>query len=144
MRRIFFMVALVLVAAVSCGVGAQELGSGIPVDIPGTGVNFFLYRFTGEEKPFHEVNAIWANLSKAFEQWVLAGQNPKDLTGEDVQVVVNPTGSVSLYLKDQFIVEVDEYHAKINRATPKQLAEKWAANLREGVERFVSINELKE
>ena len=141
MRKVIFAVALSLIVLFSSGVWAQ--GVGIPVDIPGTVVNFFLYRYEGDQKPYNQVNAIWANLSAAFDQWVVSTQDPADLSGKDVHIVVNASGSVSVFLKDHFIVEVDQYHAKINRATPQQLAEKWAANLREGVEKFVSINQPK-
>lgn len=137
---------LVLVAALILtitGIAWAQEGQGIPVDVPGTGVNFFLYRFEGEQTPYNEINQIWANLSTAFVQWVKAGQKPEDLSKKDVHVKVNPSGSVSIYIKDQFIVEIDEYHAKINRATPRQLAEVWAENLKAGVEQFVSTNELK-
>ncbi len=141
-RKTSLVLAAALVLLTTGMAWAQE-GQGIPVDIPGTGVNFFLYRFEGDQKPYEEVNQIWANLSAAFAQWVEAGQKPADLSKEDVHVKVNPTGSVSIYIKEQFIVEVDDYHAKINRATPRQLAEMWAENLKAGVEKFVSINELK-
>lgn len=113
---------------------------GIPVDIPGTGVNFFLYRYEGPIIPYQEINAIWANLSSAFSQWVNEGQDPRALTGDNVQVLIDETGKVEIYIKNQFIVKVDEYHAKLNKATPVQLAEKWAENLRLGVEKFVAIN----
>lgn len=113
---------------------------GLPVDIPGTGLNFFLYRYEGADVPYDKVNAIWANLSAAFGQWVEEGQVPGALTADDVRILTDESGTVEIYLKKQFIVEVDEYHARINQATPLQLAEKWAENLRRGVEKFVSIN----
>ena len=46
-----------------------------------------------------------------------------------------------IYLKGQLIVVVDEFHAKANFATRLQLAEKWAANLKKGVEVFVELNQ---
>ena len=141
MRKVKFLLIVVLVVMLSSGVFAQV--QGIPVDIPGTGVNFFLYRYEGNAAPHDKVNTIWANLSNAFAQWVDAGQKPQALSGKDVQIKTNSSGSVSIYVKEQFIVEVDQYHAKVNKATPAQLAEKWAANLRKGVDTFVTINEAK-
>ncbi|NLJ73621.1 MAG: hypothetical protein GX331_01370 [Firmicutes bacterium] len=138
-RKFSLLTALILVFLVSGGVFAQA--KGFPVDIPGTGVNFFLYRYEGEKVPYAEINAIWANLSSAFLHWVEAGQNPQDLSEKDVAVRTTADGQVGIFLKDQLIVIVDDYHAKINRATPKQLGEMWAANLKKGVERFVMINE---
>lgn len=140
-RKFSLLTALVLVVLVSGGVYAEV--KGYPVDIPGTGVNFFLYRYEGENVPYGEINSIWANLSSAFMQWVEAGQNPQDLSSNDVSVKTTENGQVGVFLKGQLIVIVDEYHAKINRAAPKQLGEMWAANLRKGVERFTAINELK-
>lgn len=140
MRKVKFLLIVVLIATLSGGAFAQT--KGIPVDIPGTGLNFFLYRYE-EVAPHDKVNAIWANLSNAFAQWVDAGQDPLALSGKDVQIKTNSSGSVSIYIKEQFIVEVDQYHAKINKATTPQLAEKWADNLRKGVDKFVSINEPK-
>lgn len=138
MRKVKFLLIVVLVMVLSSGVFAQV--QGIPVDIPGTGVNFFLYRYEGSSAPHGKVNEIWANLSNAFTQWVDGGQSPQALAGKDVQIKTNSSGSVNIYVKDQFIVEVDQYHAKINKATPAQLAEKWAANLRKGIDEFVAIN----
>lgn len=79
-------------------------------------------------------------MSAVFAAWVEAGQDPAALTAKDVQIRTED-GTVSLYVKDQFIVEVDAYHAALNKATKAQLAEKWAANLRRGIEAFVAINE---
>lgn len=141
MRKVKFLLIVALVVLLSNGALAQV--KGVPVDIPGTGVNFFLYRYEGVEAPYNEINQIWANLSSIFSRWVEEGQKPGTLTGEDVLVKVNGSGSVTIYIKDQFIVEVDEYHAKINKATPAQLGEKWAANLKLGVEKFVAINQPK-
>ncbi|NMB01232.1 MAG: hypothetical protein GX971_06910 [Firmicutes bacterium] len=137
-RKLNFFLVVTLVTMLSGTVLAQ----GIPVDIPGTGVNFFLYRYEGQN-PHEKINDIWANLTKVFSDWVEAGQKPGALSGKDVQIKTNSSGSVSLYVKDQFILEVDQYHAQANKATPAQLAEKWAANLRAGVDAFVTINELK-
>lgn len=140
-RKVNFLLVVLVVTLL--GGSALAQGQGIPVDIPGTGVNFFLYRYEGQSEPYAEINEIWANLSKAFSEWVEAGQKPGALSGKDVQIKTNASGSVNLYIKDHFILEVDEYHARANKATPAQLAEKWAANLREGVDAFVAINELK-
>lgn len=139
-RKVKFPLILVLIVFFSSGVFAQ--GTGIPVDIPGTGINFFLYRYEGA-KPYEKVNAIWDNLSTVFSQWVETGQDPLALSTKDVQTKSNSSGTVSIYLKEQFIVEVDHYHAKINKATPAQLAQKWADNLKKGVEEFVVVNQPK-
>lgn len=133
-RKLNFLLVVALVALLSSTVFAQ----GVPVDIPGTGVNFFLYRYEGQAVPHDKINAIWENISKAFQAWVDGGQQPGALSGKDVQVKGN-----DLYVKDQFILTVDQYHADANRATRAQLAEKWAANLRKGVEAFVAINIVK-
>jgi hypothetical protein len=92
--------------------------------------------------PYDQISKIWANLSSVFSAWVEAGQDPSALSAKDVQIKTDASGAVSLYVKDTFIVEVDEYHASLNKATKAQLAEKWAANLKRGVEAFVAINEL--
>lgn len=141
-RKLNFFLVVVLIAMLSGGTVLAQ-GQGVPVDIPGTGVNFFLYRYEGQDEPYDKINEIWANLSIVFSEWEKDGQKPGALSAEDVQIKANASGSVSLYVKDQFILEVDEYHARANKATPAQLAEKWAANLREGIDAFVTINELK-
>lgn len=133
---------ILLVTAVVVLFAGAALAQGFPVDIPGTGVNFFLYRYEGADIPHREINAVWANLSNAFAHWVEAGQDPASLTGDDVRILTDTAGKVEIYVKDEFIVEVDDYHAKLNKATPQQLAEKWAENLRRGVEKFVEINVL--
>lgn len=138
MRKINFLFVVLLVALLSGPVLAQS--KGIPVDIPGTGIHFFTYRYEGTTPPYDQVNAIWSNLTKVFTEWVEAGQDPAKLTAKDVEIKTDAAGNVSLYVKGQFIVEVDAYHASFNKATKAQLAEKWAANLRRGVERFVAIN----
>lgn len=129
-RKVNFLLVVALVVILSGTVLAQ----GVPVDIPGTGVNFFLYRYEGSV-PYDKIATIWENLSKAFQVWVDEGQEPGGLTGADVQVKGN-----DIYVKDQFILTVDQFHANANKATRAQLAEKWAANLRQGVEAFVAIN----
>jgi hypothetical protein len=133
-RKLNFLLVIVLVALLSGTVLAQ----GVPVDIPGTGVNFFLYRFEGQVAPHDKVNTIWENLTIAFQAWADGGQKPGDLSGKDVQVKGN-----DIYVKDQFILTVDQYHADANKATRAQLAEKWAANLRKGVDAFVNTNIVK-
>lgn len=138
-RKFNFLLVVLLVAVLSATALAQS--KGIPVDVPGTGVLFFTYRYEGNVPPYDAVNTIWTNLNTVFTAWVDAGQDPSALTGKDVQIKTDAAGNVSLYVKDQFIVEVDAYHAAANKSTKAQLAEKWAANLRRGVEAFVKINE---
>jgi len=133
-RKLNFLLVVALVVLLSGTVMAK----GIPVDIPGTGVNFFLYRYEGQTVPYDKINAIWENLSKAFQTWVDNGQKPGELSGSDVHVKGN-----DLYVKDQYILTVDQYHADANKATRAQLAEKWAANLRKGVDVFVATNTIK-
>jgi|LSQX01.1.fsa_nt_gb hypothetical protein len=133
-RKLNFLFAIALLVVFSGTVLAQ----GIPVDIPGTGVNFFLYRYEGEV-PYKEIDAIWDNISQVFQAWVDSGQDPGALSGQDVQV-----RGADIFVKNQFIVTADQYHANANKATPSQLAEKWAANLRKGVDAFVAINVLKD
>lgn len=139
-RKINFLLVVVLLMVFSTNVLAQS--KSIPVDIPGTGVHFFMYRYEGTTPPYDQISKIWANLSSVFSAWVEAGQDPSALSAKDVQIKTDASGAVSLYVKDTFIVEVDEYHASLNKATKAQLAEKWAANLKRGVEAFVAINEL--
>lgn len=134
MRKFNFILVILLVALLS----STALAKGVPVDIPGTGVNFFLYRYEGQAAPYDKINAIWENLSKAFQEWVDEGQIPGALSGKDVHI----KGS-DIYIKDQYILTVDQYHADANKATRAQLAEKWAANLRAGVDAFVTINAAK-
>lgn len=138
MRRINLLLVVLLVAVLSTTVLAQS--KGIPVDIPGTGVHFFTYRYEGATPPYDKINTIWSNLSNVFTAWVDAGQDPSALTAKDVEIKTDAAGTVALYVKGQFIVEVDAYHAAANKATKAQLAEKWAANLRKGVEVFVQLN----
>ncbi len=134
MRKVNFVLVVALVALMSGAVLAQS----VPVDIPGTGVNFFLYRYEGQTVPHDKIDTIWLNISKVFQTWVEEGQSPASLSGKDVQVK-----GADLFIKDQFILTVDQFHANANKATPAQLAEKWAANLRQGVDAFVEINVLK-
>ncbi|NMB21376.1 MAG: hypothetical protein GX979_10960 [Firmicutes bacterium] len=131
MRKFNFLLVIALVAMLSGTVLAQ----GVPVDIPGTGVNFFLYRYEGNAVPYDKISTIWENITKAFQVWVDAGQEQDGLSGADVRVQGN-----DIYVKDQFILTVDQYHANANKATRAQLAEKWAANLRKGVDVFVATN----
>ncbi|SRR5690554_895763 len=133
-RKANFILVILVVALLS----GTALAKGVPVDIPGTGVNFFLYRYEGQTAPYEKINAIWENLSKAFQAWVDGGQKPGALSGKDVQVKGN-----DIYVKDQFVLTVDQYHADANKASRAQLAEKWAANLRKGVDAFVAINTAK-
>lgn len=130
-RKVNFLLVVALVALLSGTVLAQ----GVPVDIPGTGVNFFLYRYEGQTVPYDKIDTIWENLSKAFQAWVDGGQQQDALSGEDVHVKGH-----DIYVKDQLILTVDQYHADANKATRAQLAEKWAANLRKGVDAFVTTN----
>ena len=130
-RKLNFLLVVALVVVLSGTVLAQ----GVPVDIPGTGVNFFLYRYEGSVVPHYKINEIWENLTEAFQAWADAGQKQGGLSGADVQVKGN-----DIYVKDQFILTVSQYHANANKATRAQLAEKWAANLREGVDVFVATN----
>ncbi|HHW72304.1 MAG TPA: hypothetical protein GX393_03655 [Firmicutes bacterium] len=139
MRKINFLLVVLLVAVLSSAVQAQV--KGYPVDIPGTGVLFFTYRYEGNTAPYDKINEIWGNLTKVFTAWVDAGQNPSALTGKDVEIKTDAAGNVALYVKGQFIVEVDAFHAAYNKATKAQLAEKWAANLRKGIEAFVANNQ---
>lgn len=133
-RKVNFLLVVALVALLS----GAALAQGIPVDIPGTGVNFFLYRYEGQVAPHDKINAIWENLTKAFQAWSDGGQQQGALSGKDVQVKGH-----EIYVKDQFILAVDQYHANANKATKAQLAEKWAANLRKGVDAFVTTNIIK-
>ena len=133
-RKINFLLVVALVAVLSGTVLAQ----GVPVDIPGTGVNFFLYRYEGQTVPSDKINGVWENLTKAFQAWADDGQEQGALSGKDVHVKGN-----DIYVKDQFILTVDQYHADANKATRAQLAEKWAANLRKGVDAFVETNIVK-
>ena len=133
-RKVNFLLVVALVVVFSGAVLAQS----VPVDIPGTGMNFFLYRYEGQTVPYEKIDTIWDNLSQVFQAWVDGGQDPDALSGQDVQVK-----GADIYVKNQFIVTADQYHADANRATPSQLAEKWAANLRKGVDAFVAINILK-
>jgi hypothetical protein len=129
---------LLIVLAISSVVKGQT--KGYPVDIPGTNVNFFLYRYTGDEVPYDEINMIWKNLSDVFVEWSAQGADPKALSPDDV-TIKTVDDVVGIYLKGQLIVVVDEFHAKANYATRLQLAEKWAANLKKGVEVFVELNQ---
>lgn len=138
MRTKRLLLAAVLVILLGSVAAAQV--QGIPVDIPGTGMNFFLYRYEGEQIPHDKVNVIWANLTNAFAEWVEQGQEEGALTGDDVRILSDASGAVEIYIKRHFIVEVDEYHAEINKATRQQLAEKWAANLSQAVEKFITVN----
>ena len=138
MRKFNFLLVVLLVAVLSAAALAQS--KGIPVDVPGTGVLFFTYRYEGNVPPYDAVNTIWTNLNTVFTAWVDAGQDPSALTAKDVEIRTDAAGDVALYVKGQFIVEVDAYHAEQNKATKAQLAEKWAANLRKGIEVFVTLN----
>ena len=132
--RICLLVCLVSVLAWDC----RQLKSRIPVDIPGTNVNFFLYRYTGDEVPTCHCQ-IWKNLSDVFIEWASQGADPTALTSDDV-TVATVGDVVGIYLKGRLIVEVDEFHAQANYATRLQLADMWAANLKKGVDIFVDLN----
>jgi len=120
-------------------VHADEL-KGYPVDIPGTNVLFFTYRYTGDEVPYDDINAIWRNLSDVLIEWSARGAKPEELSPADVEVkTVND--EVGIYLKGRLIVAVDESHAKANYATRQQLANMWAENLRKGIKIFVELNQ---
>lgn len=135
--RIWMLVCLISVLAFGAIANAQV--KGYPVDIPGTNVHFFLYRYTGDEVPYDAIAQIWKNLSDVFIEWSAQGADPAALSPDDVTVkTVNDT--VGVYLKGQLIVEVDEFHAKANYATRTQLANMWAENLKKGVEVFVELN----
>jgi len=134
------MFALLLVLLAVSVAGAQ--GNGIPVDIPGTDVNFFLYRYEGANPPYDALNTIWGRLSTVFTEWVITGQDPTMLSPDDVEVR-STNGQTAIFLKDVLIVEIDDYHSQINRATKKQLGEMWASNLKKGVQVFVQTNQVK-
>lgn len=129
---------LLLLLVVSSVAMAQP--KGIPVDIPGTDTHFFLYRYEGDNPPYQKVEQIWERLSNVFLAWVEAGQDPAKLGAKNVTIKETDLGLPGLFIGDTLIVEVDEYHARINHATPRQLAEKWAENLETGVEAFVRNN----
>jgi hypothetical protein len=136
--RTILLVCLVSVLAVGAVVNAEI--KGYPVDIPGTNVNFFLYRYTGDEVPYDAIGQIWKNLSDVLVQWSSEGADPSALSPADVEV--KTVGDVvGVYLKGQLIVEVDEFHATANHATRVQLATMWAENLKKGVEVFVELNQ---
>ena len=80
------------------------------MDIPGTNVNFFLYRYTGDEVPYDAIAQIWKNLSDVFIEWASQGADPTALTSDDV-TVATVGDVVGIYLKGRLIVEVDEFHA---------------------------------
>lgn len=137
-QSVSLIACLLIVLAIGSGVKANL--NGYPIDIPGTNVNFFLYRYTGDQVPYDAIAEIWKNLSDVFIEWSTQGADPKALSPEDVSIKT-VDNKVGIYLKDHFIVEVDEFHAKANHATPAQLAQKWAANLKEGVQVFIELNQ---
>ncbi len=131
------LVVLLFVAVGS--VGAAQIQS-YPVDIPGTDVHFFMMRYEGDTPPFAEINAIWERISEVFAQWSLEGKDPSALTPDHVTVGTCEDGRPAVMLKGNRIVSVDALHARHNRATAQQVAEKWAENLREGVAVFAERN----
>jgi hypothetical protein len=135
--RICLLVCLVSVLALGTAASAEV--KGYPVDIPGTNVNFFLYRYTGDEVPYDAIAQIWKNLSDVFIEWASQGADPTALTSDDV-TVATVGDVVGIYLKGRLIVEVDEFHAQANYATRLQLADMWAANLKKAVDIFVDLN----
>ena len=139
MRKFNFLLVVLLVAVLSAAALAQS--KGIPVDVPGTGVLFFTYRYEGNVPPYDAVNTIWTNLNTVFHS--MGGRWPGPLCPHRQRCADQDrcSGQCQLVCEGSFIVEVDAYHAAANKATKAQLAEKWAANLRRGVEAFVKINE---
>ena len=135
--RTILLVCLVSVLAVGAVVNAEI--KGYPVDIPGTNVNFFLYRYTGDEVPYDAIGQIW----KTERRLVLSGlPRGGSICSFPADVEVKTVGDVvGVYLKGQLIVEVDEFHATANHATRVQLATMWAENLKKGVEVFVELNQ---
>ncbi len=124
------------------GLGLAQVNS-YPVDVPGTNVHFFLMRYEGATPPYAAIQTIWERIGTVFHEWSLAGRDPEALTAHDVTVGKTEAGQMAVWLKGHLIVTIDDFHARYNRATPEQLAEKWAVNLREGVTAFVEINERK-
>ena len=114
-----------------------------PVDVPGTNVHFFLMRYEGATPPYAAIQTVWERIGRVSHEWSLAGRDPQTMSAQDVSVGRTEGGQVAVMLKGQLIVTIDDFHAQYNRATPTQLAEKWAANLRDGVTAFVEINEQK-
>lgn len=137
-KALFALSLLLILSAVTYAM------PGIPVDIPGTNVHFFLYRYETGTPPYGEVATIWARLSGVFNTWAeKEGKNPALLTPNHVTIAQTTEGHLGIYLKGTLIVVVDEYHAKANHATKDQLAQMWARNLEEGVAVFAEQNALK-
>lgn len=139
MKRTLLIV--VFLAIVFSSVGFAQVNK-YPIDIPGTNVLFFNLRYEGTTLPFELINEIWERINDVFITWVENGQNPAELTADDVTIGKTTDGEVAIFLKGSLIVIVDEFHARINKTTPQKLAEVWANNLKEGVEIFVKNNTL--
>lgn len=136
-QRLFYGLTLAFVLVLSFSVSASP---GIPIDIPGTQVHFFTLRYEATAPPYDQVELIWQRLSSVFQQWVEDGQNPEALSPEMVIIENAPQGKQAIFLKGTLIVEVDSYHAQVNRASIEQVARVWADNLREGITIFVENN----
>ncbi len=136
----WLVVSILVVFLFTAGASAQV--KSLPVDVPGTNVHFFLMRYTEDAPPYMQVDLVWDRLNQVFLNWVDQGQDPQALTPEMVTTGLSENNTAAVFLQGTLIVEVDEFHSTYNRATPAQLAEMWAANLRKGVESFVSINVL--
>lgn len=129
-----------LLVVLFVGLAASAQVNSLPVDVPGTNELFFQIRYEGTEPPYAKAHQIWNRLNQVFFRWVDESQDPNALGSEDVTVSQTAAGHPAIFLKDTLVVEVDEFHAQYNRATPAQLADMWAANLRKGVTAFVQTN----
>ncbi len=135
------LVSSLLVLLMTSFVAAQP--KSIAIDVPGTDVHFFSLRYEGDTPPYQKANEIWERLNSVLLSWVDQGQDPTMLTSAMVSTGLTSDGSMAVFLKDTYIITVDEFHATINRATPEQLAEMWANNLRKGITVFVQTNVLR-
>lgn len=139
MRKGLLALALLVVLLVFSGNVLANPNS-YPVDIPGTDLHFFSYRFEGDVPPFEKIEDIWKRLGDVIQDWVEHGREPLQLTADHVEVKKTSDNQWGVYLKGQLIVIADQYHAQVNRSTSEKLSKQWAANLAKGIEAFTEIN----
>lgn len=108
-----------------------------PVAVDVAGVVFCKIKFGyGPYEPYERLHLIEQRVFDTLDDFQTKGQLG-DLPGA---VSVKSVGAdVGVFLGDKLIVTVDVFHARLNNTTVDKLAEEWAANLKQGLEKYVSI-----
>lgn len=133
-KKIFLtalMVASMLVALGGLAALAQG-NQGEAVDIAGVVILRVRIPVDGRE-PLEQVAAI-------YQRWVQVLEETKENLSPDLVRIEEEDGEPVIYVGSVPLIRVDEGHARINRTTPKGLAEVWASNLRRAIARHMEIH----